>query len=187
MDQQLPTTADFLNQIKARYGLKTWYQVADKMGVPRTDVSRWKRGRGGLGEENCALVAELLDLPPGYVLAAIYSHRQNKGNVPALWHAIAEVCLRAAGKAADKMSTAAGVLVIVTAGLVAALTPNDSKAFEAMPVLNAITDGHQSERDPLYIMRTLARNAWCWAARAARRWISGVRFGALEPAPLLGV
>lgn len=67
--------AEFLDLIRARYGLPSDYAVAKMLGIDPPLIYRWRGGKGGMSDATAARVAALLDLDPGYVLARLYAER----------------------------------------------------------------------------------------------------------------
>lgn len=84
---QIP--AEFLDAIRARYGFTSDYKVAKLLGVPPQYVSRWRHGRGGMGDDVAARVAQLLELDVGYVLARLYEERATTEAARSVWRELA--------------------------------------------------------------------------------------------------
>lgn len=83
------TTADFLNQIREKYGLKSNYALARKLGQTDTSIARWAHGKGSFSDETCLQVADLLDLDPAFVVACIHAERAKNEAEKKLWERIA--------------------------------------------------------------------------------------------------
>jgi hypothetical protein len=85
----MKTTVEFLEEIKAKYGLKSNYALAKKMGQTDTGVARWMHRKGSFSDETCLQVADLLDIDPAYVMACIHAEREKNEKLRALWERIA--------------------------------------------------------------------------------------------------
>lgn len=52
----METTTQFLDQIKARYGLPSDYALAAKLGITQSGVSSYRVGRSKLGDDGGQLI-----------------------------------------------------------------------------------------------------------------------------------
>lgn len=100
------TTNEFLDQVKARYGLKSDYALAGKLGLTRSMVSAYRNGKRMLGEEVAVKVADLLELPPGYVLACIEAERSHVPAIRKAWEDLADLVKRHGAAAAVALAVA---------------------------------------------------------------------------------
>lgn len=84
------TTIEMLDEIKRRAGGISDYALAKQLRVTRGTLSFYRTGRGFPGPETALLIAEILNLDPGYVLAIIESERAASEPVRRAWRKIAE-------------------------------------------------------------------------------------------------
>ncbi len=114
-------TIEFLDAIKAAYQLPSYYAVSKKLGITRSAVSNYRNGKSYFDDDMALTVADLLDLPPGYVLACIYAERTKSAPIRKVWRDIA--------------SKVASILLVVLALANLASTPSPALAqvsdFEA--------------------------------------------------------
>lgn len=85
------TTVDFLNDVKAKYGITSNYALAKLMGQTDTAVARWMHGKNTLSDETAVKVAELLEIEPSFIMACIAAERSKDAKVKAAWKHTAEV------------------------------------------------------------------------------------------------
>lgn len=71
-------TNDFLDALKDRYNIGSDYALAKFLGINPNNVSNYRRGVSCLDNDRAMKVAELLDMPPGYVLASIEAERADR-------------------------------------------------------------------------------------------------------------
>ena len=93
-------TADFLDALKARHNLPSDYAAAKFLGLTQAQVSRYRNGRDFFGDVVAMRVAELLDMPPGYVLACIHAERATDSAVAKVWTKLAASAKRGSATAA---------------------------------------------------------------------------------------
>ena len=86
----MQTTNDFLDAVKARYGLPSDYALAAKVGLTRSGISGYRHGRSKLGEEAALKVAHLLELDEGYVLACMEAERAHSEAAKSAWERLAD-------------------------------------------------------------------------------------------------
>lgn len=97
MKVRAETAPAFLDQVKARHGLSTDYQLARALGVAPNMISRYRKP-GRTFEDKVALrIAKLLELPPEYVLACMAVHRSRNPEAAKIW---AQIAVRIAPKGA---------------------------------------------------------------------------------------
>src|SRR5574340_1031905 len=94
------TTNEFLDLVKTRYGLKSDYALAGKLGITRSMVSGYRRGKSAFGDEMAVRVADLLELSPGYVLACIEAERSQIPAIRKAWENLADLVKRHGAAAA---------------------------------------------------------------------------------------
>lgn len=100
------TTNEFLDQVKVRYGLKSDYALAGKLGITRSMVSGYRRGKSAFGDEMAVRVADLLELSPGYVLACIEAERSQIPAIRKAWEDLADLVKRHGAAAAVMLAVA---------------------------------------------------------------------------------
>lgn len=79
------TTADFLNELKVKHGLKSNYAVAKFLDQTDTAIARWAHGKGTFSDETAMKIAELLEYDPAYVMACMAAERSKDANVKKTW------------------------------------------------------------------------------------------------------
>lgn len=86
-------TADFLNALRQKHTLQSDYALAKFLGVGATTISSYRVGRSCFDGDMALKVAELLEMPAGYVLACIEEERAERTKRPqvkAAWRKVAE-------------------------------------------------------------------------------------------------
>lgn len=81
----MKTTVDFLNDVKAKYGLTSNYALARKLNQTDTAIARWMHGKNTLGDESAVKVAELLEIEPAFVMACAAAERSKSAKVKKAW------------------------------------------------------------------------------------------------------
>lgn len=84
-------------------------KAAPLVGVSQTVFSNWRNGTDYPSDDKCVRVAQLLNLDPAYVTAAVRADRAKSQETRAMWQRVAATFAKAAGVAA----------VAIGAGLVA--------------------------------------------------------------------
>lgn len=79
------TTADFLNELKAKHGLKSNYAVAKFLDQTDTAIARWAHGKNTFSDETALKIAELLEYDPAYVMACMAAERSKDAKVKKAW------------------------------------------------------------------------------------------------------
>lgn len=79
------TTIDFIDAIRRRFDCSD-YRAAQMLGITRSTVSSYRRGKSMMSEEAAIRAAELLDLDPAYVLAEVAAERTPVAAARAVWH-----------------------------------------------------------------------------------------------------
>lgn len=82
-------TTEFLDAIRARHHLTSDYQLAKFLGYRQATISRYRTGGSMMDEAMCLKVAEVLELDPGHVLAAIAAERAKPEEVKTAWSRVA--------------------------------------------------------------------------------------------------
>lgn len=89
-------TIELLDAVRARYDVSD-YKAASLLGVRPTTVSSYRTGRSHFDDEVCLRVAELLDLPPQEVLAAVAAERTKCPRAAAIWRQVSIAARSTAG------------------------------------------------------------------------------------------
>lgn len=71
----MSTTTDLLDLAKERTGLTTDYKLAQALGWAVSQVSNYRTGRRGLGDDQACELADLAKVPREYALALIAAER----------------------------------------------------------------------------------------------------------------
>lgn len=85
-------TSDFLDKLKAAYGLTSDYQLAKKLGASTARISNYRTGSNFFDDLMVLKVAELLELDPLFVLASVNIERSERAGVPEMvnfWKGVA--------------------------------------------------------------------------------------------------
>lgn len=109
----LPSTADLIDQVKARYGLRSDGAVARLLGITTASISKHRQLKCSFDDATSLRIASLLQVEPQFVLAVARAQGAKRPDVRAVWERIA----RAAGTAAT---------VLIALGFFAA--PDTAKA-----------------------------------------------------------
>lgn len=86
-------TIDFLDAIKRRHEIQSDYALAKLLNVRQTRISHYRRGVSCFDADMALKVAEMLEMPSGYVLACIEEERAERTKRPevkAAWHQVAK-------------------------------------------------------------------------------------------------
>lgn len=86
----MKTTTEFLEGVKATYGLTSDYKLAKFLGISTASISRLMQKKDFLGDENAIKVANLLKIAPAYVLSCVHFERAKKAEEKAVWQSIIE-------------------------------------------------------------------------------------------------
>lgn len=70
-------TKHYLELLRSHYGNCSDYRIAQILGVSKQAVSRWSQGKGTIGDEPAAILADLLDLDGVEVLTNLYLERSS--------------------------------------------------------------------------------------------------------------
>ena len=66
----MPTVSDHIRRIRHEAGLSQ-YQLADAVGVTRSQVQQWERGARTPSVRRLLQIADVLSVPPGALLAGV--------------------------------------------------------------------------------------------------------------------
>ncbi len=84
------TTCEFLDAVKARHALQSDYALAKTLGVTHQMTSGYRAGKVFLGDSTAIKVANLLEIDPAIVIAAVHGERAKRPDEKAVWHAMLE-------------------------------------------------------------------------------------------------
>lgn len=79
------TTNDFLDMLKDKFQLTSDYQLAGALGWSRSLISTYRTKPQYLGDKNCIEVANILKVPPSFVLCCIHAERAKEPDVKKYW------------------------------------------------------------------------------------------------------
>ncbi|WP_333609166.1 helix-turn-helix domain-containing protein [Arsukibacterium sp.] len=94
-------TTDFLNDLKAVYGLTSDYQLAKKLSVNTSTIGNYRSGRSYLSDEMALKVADLLEIDPLIVMACVHAERymkQGSAEVFDFWCGVADRAIKSNAK-----------------------------------------------------------------------------------------
>jgi predicted transcriptional regulator len=113
----MKTTPEWLDAAKAKHGLSD-YALAPKLGITRSQMSRYRNGADFLSDDAAIKMADLLGMDsPAEIIASAHAERAKSEDVRAFWAAWAE---KLGGVAAT---------ILVTAGMGGGLmAPPDAQA-----------------------------------------------------------
>lgn len=78
-------TLEYLGAVKARLGIESDYALAQRLGITRSAVSVFMRGKGIFGDDVALAVAQILDIPPIVVIAQANAERARTPEMRAVW------------------------------------------------------------------------------------------------------
>lgn len=106
----------YIDQVRAKHGLKTDAEVAELLGISRGAVSHYSTGRRIMDEETCLAVALALELNPMEVMMAAGIDRAEKAGQQSLWSVFSQ-----------RMAATAATVAIASA-VTLFLTPQNAEA-----------------------------------------------------------
>lgn len=86
----MKTTADFLDDLKAKHGITSDYALAKLLGMRRQQVSRYRTGTSTFDDETAIKIAELLEVNQGYVMASMRAQLAKEAHVRNAWEKAAK-------------------------------------------------------------------------------------------------
>jgi plasmid maintenance system antidote protein VapI len=86
----MDTTRELLDKVKEKFDLSSDNKLAQKIGISRERISRYRHTSGALGADAAVKVAQLLEIDPGYVLACMEAERTDSEAARAEWHKLAD-------------------------------------------------------------------------------------------------
>ena len=82
------TTGHYLDAVKIRLDLPSDYAIAKALSVTPSTVSKYRLGRSAPDDLVCARIAEILEIEPMEVIAAVHFERSTEPRARALWEGI---------------------------------------------------------------------------------------------------
>lgn len=86
----MKTTIEFLDELKARNGGISDYAVAKILGVTHQTISKYRVGKDYLGDSTAIRVAQLLEIDPAIIVAAMHAERAKSEDEKTVWREIFE-------------------------------------------------------------------------------------------------
>jgi plasmid maintenance system antidote protein VapI len=83
-------TLEYLNAVKAKLGIESDYALAQHLGITRSAVSVFTRGKGIFGDDVALAVAEILGVHPFTVIAQANAERAKTPEQRARWSGVME-------------------------------------------------------------------------------------------------
>lgn len=130
-------TVDFLDAIRRRYDCSD-YKAAQLLGIGRGTASSYRRGRTAFSDAIAIRAAELLDLDPGYVLAAIAAERTPVDSARIAWEKAARRLAKLSATALFIVAATIGSFGVNSGSYAASVAPPTSRAMYIMTIARAI-------------------------------------------------
>lgn len=83
-------TIDYLEAVKKRLQITSDYRLSKDLKIPQTTVSNWRNGKRQLDDENAIKFAQILEMPPGVILADMHAERATDTITKNTWSKIAK-------------------------------------------------------------------------------------------------
>ena len=83
-------TLEYLNAVKLKLGIESDYALAQHLGITRSAVSVFTRGKGIFGDDVALAVAEILGIHPLTVIAQANAERAKTPEQRARWSGVME-------------------------------------------------------------------------------------------------
>lgn len=83
-------TLEYLQAVKKKLGIESDYALAQRLGITRSAVSNFQRGKGIFGDDIALSVAQILDLNPLIVIAQANAERAATPEMRARWMGVME-------------------------------------------------------------------------------------------------
>lgn len=87
----MQTTKDFYEAAKAAVGCRSDYAFAKLYGLTRSAVSQYANGKSTFDDERAELIAEILKIEPGYVMACARAERTKSEKSRSTWARVAKI------------------------------------------------------------------------------------------------
>ncbi len=88
-------SADFLDAIKKKYGIKTDYRLGRILKISPSRISRYRTGQREFDEATCELVAIELGESTEFLFTEIQAVRERRTNHDAAWRRLAKLAKKA--------------------------------------------------------------------------------------------
>lgn len=85
----MKTTNNYLDDLKAKHGVRSDYALAKKLGVMPGHITTYRKNRSHFDDKMAVRVAELLEIDPAEVLAAMNVERTKCPAAKAVWERVA--------------------------------------------------------------------------------------------------
>jgi plasmid maintenance system antidote protein VapI len=85
----MKTTADFLDDLRAKLGLSSDNKLAVAMGWKRQHLSPFRQNRATFSDETAVKIARLLEVAPDYIMACMAAQRSKTPETRSAWERIA--------------------------------------------------------------------------------------------------
>ncbi len=95
-------SAEFLDVIKRKYGIKTDYRLGQILKISPTRISMYRTGKREFDEATCELVAIELDEPMEFLLAEIQAVRATRTKHEAAWRRLGRVARKGTAAALNR-------------------------------------------------------------------------------------
>lgn len=82
-------TLEYLDAVKAKEGLKSDYQLAQKLETSTAAIGQYRSGKRVMDDYTAARVAELLEMPPLLLIAQANAEREKDETKRAYWRKFA--------------------------------------------------------------------------------------------------
>ena len=83
-------TLEFLQAVKTRLNIESDYALAARLGITRSAVSNFTRGKGVMGDDVALTVAQILGINPLVVIAQANAERAPTPEQKARWMGVVE-------------------------------------------------------------------------------------------------
>lgn len=83
-------TLEYLSAVKSHLGIESDYALAQRLGITRSAVSNFVRGKGIFGDDVALSVAQILDLNPLVVIAQANAERASSPEMRSRWMELVE-------------------------------------------------------------------------------------------------
>jgi transcriptional regulator with XRE-family HTH domain len=83
-------TLEYLQAVKTRLEISSDYALASRLGITRSAVSNFTRGKGVMGDDVALTVAQILDINPLVVIAQANAERASTPELRARWVGVVE-------------------------------------------------------------------------------------------------
>ncbi len=104
----MKTTADYLDQLRARLDCSTDAEVGERMHWKPQQVSRYRRLLSTFNDSTALRVAELCDDEPEYIFACMRFQKAKEPTIKAVWERAAHALAKAAALAVFMISSGGG-------------------------------------------------------------------------------